>query len=67
MGNLIVLSGAAAVLGFVSVLASIGIWYLKKGPDAESRAHGERFGLFVGLWAPTFFGLTVYLRMLADT
>lgn len=26
-----------------------------KDPDA---AHGERFGIFVGLWAPTFFALS---------
>lgn len=41
--------------GFVSILASIAIWLLSKEPDA---AHGERFGIFVGLWAPTFFALS---------
>jgi hypothetical protein len=40
--------------GFVSIAASIAIWFLSKEPDA---AHGERFGIFVGLWAPTFFTL----------
>ena len=34
----------------VSVLCSIGIWVYADG-DA---AHAERFGIFVGLWAPTF-------------
>lgn len=43
------------VLGFVSIIASIGIWYVAKEPDL---AHGERFGIFVGLWAPTFFILS---------
>jgi hypothetical protein len=41
--------------GFVSILASIAIWFLNKNPDV---AHGERFGIFVGLWAPTFFALS---------
>ena len=41
-------------LGFVSIIASIAIWFLSKEPDT---AHGERFGIFVGLWAPTFFAL----------
>lgn len=41
--------------GFVSILASIAIWFLNKSPDT---AHGERFGIFVGLWAPTFFALS---------
>ncbi len=42
------------VLGFASVGASIAIWNAKKGDDV---AHAERFGIFVGLWAPTFFAI----------
>lgn len=41
-------------LGFASVAASIAVWSLAKRGDA---GHGERFGIFVGLWAPTFFVL----------
>lgn len=33
-----------------SVLLSITIWALRRGED---RANSERFGIFVGLWAPT--------------
>lgn len=42
------------VAGFASVAASIAIWNAKKGKD---EAHAERFGIFVGLWAPTFFAI----------
>jgi hypothetical protein len=49
------LSAVCFVLGFVSILGSIAIWFLSKGADP---AHGERFGIFVGLWAPTFFILS---------
>jgi hypothetical protein len=49
------LSNITFVCGFLSVGASIAIWYLAKEPDL---AHGERFGIFVGLWAPTFFALS---------
>lgn len=42
------------VLGLASVGASIAIWNTKKGDD---RANAERFGIFVGLWAPTFFAI----------
>jgi hypothetical protein len=49
------LSSICFVLGFVSIIGSIAIWFLSKSPDA---AHGERFGIFVGLWAPTFFILS---------
>jgi hypothetical protein len=50
-----VLSTVCFVAGFISVIASIAIWFLSKEPDL---AHGERFGIFVGLWAPTFFALS---------
>lgn len=33
-----------------SIALSIGIWFLRKGED---RSNAERFGIFVGLWAPT--------------
>ena len=42
------------VLGFASVGASIAVWNARKGDD---HAHAERFGIFVGLWAPTFFAI----------
>jgi len=42
--------------GFASIAASIAIWAIKRS-EAEA-AHAERFGIFVGLWAPTFFILS---------
>jgi hypothetical protein len=45
-------------LGFLSVIASIVIWFTQGGTDAgETQAAGERFGIFVGLWAPTFMAI----------
>jgi len=35
---------------FASVALSILVWLLRRGDD---RASAERFGIFVGLWAPT--------------
>lgn len=54
------LSNLCFVLGLASVVASIVIWYLAGGKDAafEARTHGELFGIFVGLWAPTFLILS---------
>ena len=49
------LSDAMLVLGFLSIAASIAVWAKAKQGDV---AHGERFGIFVGLWAPTFFILS---------
>ncbi len=49
------LSDAFFALGFLSIAASIAVWAKAKEGD---KAHGERFGIFVGLWAPTFFILS---------
>ncbi len=59
-----ILSNVCFVAGFVSIAASIAIWMLFKEPDA---AHGERFGIFVGLWAPTFFSLSDRFDRYAST
>jgi hypothetical protein len=39
---------------FASVALSIMIWLLRRRQD---RANAERFGIFVGLWAPTLLQL----------
>jgi len=52
------LSKLCFVLGFASIIGSIAIWFLTGGQATETQAHGERFGIFVGLWAPTFFILS---------
>ena len=51
-------SAAFFVASLVSVAASIFVWVSADG-DA---AHAERFGIFVGLWAPTLMGLANYYR-----
>jgi hypothetical protein len=47
-------SSISYAAGFLSVAASIAIWNSNKANDAP---HAERFGIFVGLWAPTFFAI----------
>jgi hypothetical protein len=60
-----VLSIVCLVFGFVSILGSIVIWFVKKGDSPETKAYAERFGIFVGLWVPAFFALAIYFRLLA--
>jgi len=52
------------VAGFASIAASIAAWSFKKGTDSDAKA--ERFGIFIGLWAPTFFILSGRLERYAD-
>ena len=41
---------------FASIIGSIAIWFLTNR-EGEDRAHAERLGIFVGLWAPTFWAM----------
>lgn len=52
------LSAVCFVAGFVAIAASIAIWFFYK---TEDPAHAERFGIFIGLWAPTFIALSTRL------
>lgn len=52
--------------GLLSIILSIAIWWLLNGEDAETRAHAERFGIFVGLWAPTLLILSNRFDRYAD-
>lgn len=68
-----ILSVTCAVLGFLSILASIYIWLRVKFPDrsgavnpAAVDARAERFAIFVGLWAPSFFALASFFRAVAN-
>ena len=61
--NLKTASDLSLFLGFLSIIASIVTWYTAKDED---RAHGERFGIFVGLWVPSFFILSNRLARKAD-
>ena len=51
-------SNLCFILGFASIIGSIAVWFLTGGTEVEGRAHAERFGIFIGLWAPTFFILS---------
>jgi hypothetical protein len=61
------LSDLCFILGFVSILGSMFMWYITRGDmSAGALAHAERFGIFVGLWAPTFFILSNRFDRYAD-
>lgn len=52
--------------GFASIFGSIAIWYLMgNSGDINAQEHGQRLGIFVGLWAPTFFILSSRLNHFA--
>jgi len=60
------LSNICFILGFASIVGSILIWFYTGGTGPDTQAHAERFGIFVGLWAPTFFILSNRFSRYAD-
>jgi hypothetical protein len=50
--------------GFASIVGSILAWGLRKGAGEHPEA--ERLGIFIGLWAPTFFILSNRFERYAD-
>jgi hypothetical protein len=42
--------------GFLSIIGSIAAWGARRATANEG--HAERLGIFIGLWAPTFFILS---------
>lgn len=54
-------SDAMYLAALASIALSIGIWVLRR---EEDKANAERFGIFVGLWAPTFMS---FAKALKDT
>ena len=61
--NLRLLSDICLYAGFLSIAASIITWFTA---SRENRAYGERFGIFIGLWVPSFFILSNRLSRIAD-
>lgn len=61
--NLKTLSELALIGGLLSIVLSIVTWFSTKGED---RAHGERFGIFIGLWVPSLLILSNRLHRAAD-
>ncbi|WP_146341609.1 MULTISPECIES: hypothetical protein [Nesterenkonia] len=48
----------------ISVGVSAGSWVISRFAGDESKPQADRWGIFVGHWAPTFFGLGLALSQL---
>ena len=53
------LSNFCFIASLVSVMVSIATWVYISPDDP---AHGERFALFIGLWAPTLMGMSNHYK-----
>lgn len=56
-------SDMAYTAGAVSVGLSVLTWTLSKKKEDADTARADRWGIFVGQWAPTLIALGVALRL----
>jgi hypothetical protein len=56
-------SEVAYAAGLFSIAASIGAWATSRSKEEAPAAKAERWGIFVGLWAPTFMAIGNALRV----
>ncbi|WP_269046559.1 hypothetical protein [Paenarthrobacter sp. Z7-10] len=49
--------------GFASIGLSLTSWLISRGNRKHSKAQSDRWGIFVGHWAPTFFAIGLALRL----
>ena len=61
-----ILSNICFQAGLLSILLSITTWWLLKTDEPAEAAHAERFGIFIGLWAPTLLILSNRFDRYAD-
>ena len=57
----------AYTAAFVSIIVSLISWITGRARAATDNAGSDRVGIFIGHWAPTFFGLGVALRLYEDS
>lgn len=43
--------------GFASIGMSVAAWFTSRNIESRGIARADRWGIFVGQWAPTFFAL----------
>ncbi|MEV0310545.1 hypothetical protein AB0M50_49520 [Nonomuraea fuscirosea] len=56
-------SGHMYTAGLASIALSFGTWFMSKNTERAGLDRADRWGIFIGEWAPTFFALGVALRI----
>ena len=53
----------AYIGGFASIGISLGSWFVSRNKTGDSKSQSDRWGIFIGHWAPTFMALGVALKL----
>lgn len=55
-------SSHAYIAGFASVVISLAAWLISRQKPSDDKAQSDRWGIFIGHWAPTFFAIGLALK-----
>ena len=62
--------GIKSEYAYIGAFASIGIslvsWFVSRNKTGDDKAQSDRWGIFIGHWAPTFMVLGVALKLEED-
>ncbi|HEY5978141.1 MAG TPA: hypothetical protein VIT41_00780 [Microlunatus sp.] len=61
--NLGIRSEYAYAAGVASIGLSYASYFISRGKSGDSKAQSDRWGIFIGHWAPTFFALGIALKL----
>jgi hypothetical protein len=56
----------AYIAGFASIGLSYASYFISRGKKGDDKAQSDRWGIFTGHWAPTFFAVGIALRLEED-
>lgn len=56
----------AYIAGFASIGLSLTSWLVSRAKAGDQKPQSDRWGIFVGHWAPTFMALGVALKLEED-
>jgi hypothetical protein len=55
-------SSHAYIAGFASVIVALLAWLGSRAKTSDDKAQSDRWGIFIGHWAPTFFAIGLALK-----
>lgn len=55
-------SSWAYIGGFASIVIALVAWLGSRAKPGDDKAQSDRWGIFIGHWAPTFFAIGLALK-----
>ena len=56
----------AYAASFASIGLSLTSWFISRNKSGDDKAQSDRWGIFIGHWAPTFMALGIALKLEED-